>query len=286
MSNLKRAMVLMVLVAALMATGCGSQTGADEQEQQGGGTIVRAMTSEPAQIDPQGAPSSGLSLVLPYLFDTLVVRDVDNSVQPLLAESWDISDDGKAVTFMLKEGVSFHDGTPLNAEAVRFTFERFKEVGTRSPIYGGIRQIAGVEIVDDLTVRFTFDQPAANFWSTVSMPYAGIISPASAEQGEEADAVRLVGSGPFLLEDWQAGQEMRLARNPDYAWGPPIVDNQGQPHLDALVYKVMLFNYTAKVLWEALATPFTYRIVNLLKRAEKEDYYDRDTNFTPFTLKT
>jgi queuosine precursor transporter len=54
----------------------------------------------------------------------------------------------------------------------------------------------------------------------------------------------------------------------------------------ALVFKVMLFNYTAKVLWEALATPFTYRIVNFLKRAEKEDYYDRDTNFTPFTLET
>ena len=122
----------------------------------------------------------GLSLVMPYIFDTLVVRDIDNSVHPLLAESWEVSEDGKAVTFKLKEGVIFHDGTPFNAEAVRYNFERFKEVGTRSPIYGGVIQIAGVEAVDDLTVRFTFDQPAANFWSTISMPYAGIISPASA----------------------------------------------------------------------------------------------------------
>jgi peptide/nickel transport system substrate-binding protein len=199
--------VLLMLVVILVATGCGALTGADEEEQPGGGgTIVRAMTSEPAQIDPQGAPSSGQSLVLPYLFDTLVVRDVDNSVRPLLAESWVVSDDGKEITFTLKEGVTFHDGTPLNAEAVRYTFERFKEVGTPSPIYGGIMQIAGVEAVDDRTVRFTFDQPAANFWSTISMPYAGIISPASAQKAEEAGAGNLVGSAPR----WPLSRQARL----------------------------------------------------------------------------
>jgi len=134
-----------VLIAILTAS-CGALGGEnqDEEVSGGGGTLVRAMTSEPAQIDPQGAPSSGLSLVMPYIFDTLVVRDVDNSVQPLLAESWEVSDDGKEITFKLKKGVTFHDGTPLNAAAVRYTFERFKEVGKSSPIYGGVMQIAGV----------------------------------------------------------------------------------------------------------------------------------------------
>ena len=59
---------------------------------------MRAMTSEPAEIDPQGAPSSGLSLVLPYLFDTLVVRDSGQRLLPLLAESWDVAADGKTIT--------------------------------------------------------------------------------------------------------------------------------------------------------------------------------------------
>jgi peptide/nickel transport system substrate-binding protein len=204
-----------------------------------GGTLVRAMTSEPGQIDPQGPPSSGLSLVMPYIFDTLVVRDLDNSVQPLLAESWEVSDDGKEITVTLKEGVTFHDGTPLNAEAVRYTFERFKEVGKASPIYGGVSQIAGIEAVDDLTVKFTFDEPAANFWSTMSMPYAGIISPESAQKVEESGEGHLVGTGPFVLDDWEVGQSITLKRNPNYAWGPPVVENQGPPHLDALVYKVI-----------------------------------------------
>jgi peptide/nickel transport system substrate-binding protein len=239
--SITRSTLILLLLIAILTASCGSLGGEakDEEVAGGGGTVIRAMTSEPAQIDPQGAPSSGLSLVMPYIFDTLVVRDVDNSVHPLLAESWDVSEDGKEITFKLKAGVTFHDGTPLNAEAVRYTFERFKEVGTSSPIYGGVMQIAGVEAVDDLTVRFSFDQPAANFWSTISMPYAGIISPDSVKKVEESGEGDLVGTGPFILESWDAGQQIVLKHNPDYNWGPPIVDNQKTPYLDALVYKVI-----------------------------------------------
>ena len=234
----KRSLLLLVVVTILVA-GCDTLGGESQEEPGGGGSLIRAMTSEPSQIDPQGAPSSGLSLVMPYIFDTLVVRDLDNSVHPLLAASWDVSDDGKEITFKLKEGVTFHDGTPLNAEAVQYTFERFKEVGTRSPIYGGVSQIGTVEALDDLTVRFTFDEPAANFWSTISMPYAGIISPDSAKAADESGEGHLVGTGPFVLESWAVGQELVLRHNADYEWGPPIVENQQAPYLDTLVYKVI-----------------------------------------------
>jgi peptide/nickel transport system substrate-binding protein len=240
-NNVPFGVSLLVVIAILLA-GCvvpATPAAPAEESAPSGGTLVRAMTSEPGQIDPQGPPSSGLSLVMPYLFDTLVVRDLDNSVHPLLAESWEVSDDGKEITVKLKEGVTFHDGAPLNAEAVRYTFERFKEVGKASPIYGGVIQIAGIEAVDDLTVKFIFDEPAANFWSTVSMPFAGIISPESARKAEESGEGHLVGSGPYILDSWEAGQSITLKRNPDYAWGPPVVDNQGAPYLDALVYKVI-----------------------------------------------
>lgn len=197
------------------------------------------MTSEPATIDPQGAPSSGLSLVLPYLFDTLAVRDVDNSLHPGLAESWQASPDGKSVTVQLKPGVLFQDGTPLSAEAVKFTFDRFKEKGQKSPIYGGVQQIASIEAVDDLTVRFNFDEPAANFWSTLTMPYAGIISPESARAFDESGQGALVGTGPFQLGEWKAGQSITLERNPDYDWGPDVVQNQQAPYLEQMLFKVI-----------------------------------------------
>src|SRR5690606_16354463 len=90
-----RPIVALLLVFGLLAGCAPTGTPAASTGATSPNVIVRAMTSEPAVIDPQGAPSSGLSLVLPYLFDTLVVRDVDNTVLPALAESWEISDDGR-----------------------------------------------------------------------------------------------------------------------------------------------------------------------------------------------
>ncbi len=204
-----------------------------------GGTLVRAMTSEPASLDPQGAATSGLSLVTPYLFDTLVTMDANKQLVPLLAESWQTSDDGKAITLKLKTGVTFQDGTPFNAEAVRFTFKRFKETGTKSPIYDGVKQIEDIQVLDDQSVRFTFKEPAANFWSTLAMPYAGIISPDSARKVAETGKGNLIGTGAFILAEWKAGQSLTLKRNPNYNWGAPITQNRAAPYLDALVFKVI-----------------------------------------------
>jgi len=139
----------------------------------------------------------------------------------------------------LKEGITFHDGTLLDAEAVKFTFDRFQEVGTRSPIYIGMKEIESVEVLDRKMVRFHFGAPTPTFWSTISMPYAGIISPSSTERAAQDDDAHLVGSGPFKLASWKRGHALVLERNPDYAWGPPTVDNQGPPHLSELVFRVI-----------------------------------------------
>ena len=107
---------------------------------------------------------------------------------------------------------------------MRFTFERFKASGMSSPIYASIQQIDAIEAVDELTVRFRFTSPAANFWSAIAMPYAGIISPlppASSTMPARANRNRRIH-----LDDWQAGQSITLRRNPDYNWGPPTVDNR------------------------------------------------------------
>ncbi len=168
------AALLLVLILALPAcapppatTAPGSASASAE-----GGTLTRAMTSEPVDMDPQGPANSGLSLVLPYLFDTLVTRQADGKIAGLLADSWQVSPDAKTIDIKLKSGVKFHDGSPLDAAAVVFTFERFKEVGVKSPIAGDIKAISRVQALDDHTVRFSFDKPTATFWSTLAMPYA------------------------------------------------------------------------------------------------------------------
>lgn len=242
----KLSYIAILLFVATFATfaisGCAVQTevGTDEINTASAESVMtRAVTSEPSSLDPHGPASAGLSTVLPYLFDTLVTRDVENNILPVLAESWETAEDGRSITMTLKSGVTFHDGTPLNAEAVKYTFDRFKEIGTRSPIYSGIAEIGGIEAVDDLTVVFHFDKPTATFWSTMTMPYAAIISPTSVQQMEDSGGGYPVGSGPFMLGDWQTGQSITMHKYPDYTWGPPNVDNTGEPYLDKLVFKTI-----------------------------------------------
>lgn len=204
-----------------------------------GGTVTRALTSEPTSLDPHGPVGSGQNVIFPYLFDTLVYRQSDNTYHPYLAESWTISDDGLEIQFKLKEGVLFHDGTPLDAEAVKYTYQRLIDQGARSPIAGGLSSIESIEVVDDLTITFWFTQPSSIFFSTISTPYAGIISPTAAEASGEAFGQNPVGSGAFMLESWVPGEAVTLVRNPDYAWGPSVLENQKAAYLEKLVFTVI-----------------------------------------------
>ncbi len=201
--------------------------------------MTRALTTEPPTLDPHGPPGSGQNVLLPYLFDTLVFRDEDNNYHPFLAKDWEIAPDGKTITFELRDDVAFHDGTPLDAEAVAFTFERFKEKGARNPLAGGVLSISEIEVIDEYTVSFHFDQPSSIFFSTISMPYAGILSPTAVEAYGEDIGQHPVGTGPFKMASWDAGVSITLARNPDYAWGPPAVENKGAPHIEQAVFKVI-----------------------------------------------
>lgn len=252
MARFSYTLFALLMIAALTLSGCATipaptQESVAPAETQptaatqaaAGGTITRGLTSEPPAIDPQAAPHSGLSLLLPYLFDTLVARDVNNDVLPGLAEKWEQAADGLAITMTLKSGVTFHSGDPLTADAVKFTFDRFKEAGKASPIYGGVMQIAAVEPVDPQTVVFRFRSPAANFFSTISMPYAGIIDPKSAQAAVGAEVPTLDGTGPFKLGEWKAGQSIELLRNDAYRWGPSNVQNTGAPKVERLLFKVI-----------------------------------------------
>lgn len=257
-------MMLLLLVTVLLVSGCTSPqasptaTQAAETQPQAtaatepqpaatqtpevpavGGTVTRALTSEPTSLDPIGPVGSGQNVIFPFLYDTLVYRQADNTYHPYLAESWTTSDDGLAYEFKLKPAITFHDGTPLNAETVKFTFDRLMELGAKSPLAGGFGSVTSIDVVDDLTVSFKFSEPSSIFLSTLSNPYAGIISPTAAQTEGENFGQKPVGSGPFKFESWEAGESITLTRNPDYAWGPSILDNQNAPYLDELVFKVI-----------------------------------------------
>ena len=198
-----------------------------------GGTVTRALASDPGSLDPQGAAGSGLNVIVPYLFDTLVAQQRDGSYAGHLATEWRASDSGKTVDFTLRSGVKFHDGSPLDAQAVVHTFERFRTAGTKSPIAGNVGEIASVTAIDSRTVKFTMIRPTATLLSTLSSPYAAILSPTSS-----ADAARKpVGTGPFRFVEWQQGTSLTLEANPDYRWPAPEVQNPGPVRFGRLVFR-------------------------------------------------
>lgn len=235
-----RVLILSGLILVLAA--CGTAAPAEEGSAEvavAGGTVSRAITSEPNSLDPGGPFGSGQNIVLPYLFDNLILQTAENDYVPLLAESWDVSEDGKIVTFTLKEGLVFHDGTAVNADAVVFTFERLLNPENKSPMAGILRDVTQVSATDDRTVEFYFEQPSATFFSSITLPYAGIVSPQAVNELGEDFALQPVGTGPFKLAAWTPGVEIVLERNPDYAWNPPVVENEGAPHLDQVAFKVI-----------------------------------------------
>ncbi len=240
--------LLTLIVAALVVAGCArvtppAQNAPIEEEEEevgeGGGTLTTAISVRPTQIDPQAAPNAGLEMMLPYLFDTLVVRADDGNLVPSLATNWESSQDGRSITVKLRNDVWFHDGSRLNAQAVKFTFERFKTSGQASPLYPRILAIAEIQVLDDLTVRFVLDEPASDFWDAMSSPMAGILSPEAAVLAKTAGTGEMIGSGPFMRVDSDDPQIIALTRYVGYHWGPAVTQNRDATFIENVVLRVI-----------------------------------------------
>jgi peptide/nickel transport system substrate-binding protein len=174
------------------------------------------MRVPPTDMDPQRESAASGKMVLGNVFDRLVSLDSNMEVVPELAKDWDISDDGLTYTFYLEEGVTFHDGTPFNAQAVKFTFERLIDPETGSGFFGDYEMIDSVEVIDDSTVEFTLEYAHAPFLRRLAMTEAGILSPTAVEELGADFSSQPVGAGPFKVEEWVSGERLVLVRNEDY----------------------------------------------------------------------
>jgi peptide/nickel transport system substrate-binding protein len=151
---------------------------------------------------------------------------------PALAESWEISPDGLNYTFKLRQGVKFHDGTPLNAEAVKYSFDRLLAMGMGA--VGNFTSIDKVEVVDDATVKFILKDPFPSFLLALSSMWGPLIVSPTAVKANEKDgdwgqawlAENEAGTGPYKVEKWERNQQLTLVRNPDYwgGWGDKYVE--------------------------------------------------------------
>lgn len=178
-------------------------------------------------MDPQTSQLDVSGMVQRQVLDSLVFQEADGSFSPWLAESWEVSDDGRTYTFDLRDDVTFSDGTPFDAAAVKANFDRIVDPATKSAqaasMLGG-ELYAGTEVTGEHTVEVSFTQPYAPFLQAASTAQLGFWSPkvleTSADQLAAGGPDVTVGTGPFVLSEYTADQEIVYTRNDDYAWGP------------------------------------------------------------------
>ncbi len=180
------------------------------------------MINQLDSIDPRGYPSSYEGVYL--LYDQLVRFDSNLQIQPELAESWEVSDDGLTWTLHLREDVTFHDGTPFNAEAVKYHVERLQDEEWASPNRSLWDHIVSVDVVDDYTVELSTEEPFGPMLFYMAHGSGGIASPAAVEEWGKDFVEHPVGTGPYKLESFTPGVEVVLVRNDDYWGDPPALD--------------------------------------------------------------
>lgn len=195
-----------------------------------------------------GAPTynpilaSNLNTATTLIFDRLVEMDAKRNYHPHLAASWEEAADGMSWTFKLKEGVTFHNGAPFNAETVKAWIPLFD--GTENNYM--TQSIASVEVVDDLTVKFVMKNPDPNLLYNLSSSFMSVVEPkAFTELGEDYGVTEVYGTGPFRMESFTVGQETVLVRNDDYAWATPLTQNQGPAKFERAIFREIPEDSTA-----------------------------------------
>lgn len=222
-----------------LLVGCSGEKGAnpsrDEAKPVAGGTLVVASRTETTGLDPlmQTTPGSGPERA-EAIFDTLTMTEPDGSVRPELARSLESSSDGRTWTLGLREGLTFTDHTPLDADAVIFNIRRHTSADSTSTGKALLADLTDLTAPDRLTVKFTFSHPFGSFPAVLSdQANLGFIgSPTAIRKDPAGFARHPVGAGPFMLHEWVPDDHMTVVKNPDY-W------DKGRPYLDKIVFNVV-----------------------------------------------
>ena len=220
---------LLALVAAGAVLAAGPAIA-----QKKGGTLTVGLELDIPGFDPLkvGVYDTAANIAASLILETLVAPDENGKAKPRLALSWTNSDDFRVWTFKLRPDVKFHDGTPFNAQAVAWNYARQKDPKNNCRCAFYVANILTVEAKDDLTVVFTLKDPAVTFPDQLTRPSqnSSMHSPAAIRAKGDDYNRNPVGTGPFVLKSWTAGDRMVVERNPSY-W------DKAKPNLDRVVLR-------------------------------------------------
>lgn len=202
------------------------------------GGVFRRLWQDPPTLDPHLTTDVISAGVVLEVFSGLVTISTDLTLEPDLAERWEIGGDGRTYTFYLRPNARFQDGRPVTAEDVRASLERATDpelgspvadvylgdiVGVREKLDGKADRIAGLEVVDDHVLRITIDRPRAYFLAKLTYPTSFVVDVEQARQGPRWTE-RPNATGPFILREYRIGERIVLERNPYYYREPAYLD--------------------------------------------------------------
>jgi len=271
------------MALALVAAACGDDDdddGAvtptseaedvDEGEPQAGGEITVGLEAESNSWVPgESALSSAGDNIEHLIFDALLARAENGDVVPYLAESFEMNEELTELTLKLRSGIQFHDGTPANAESVKYSWDNLviREGSNRRGAFTDNNELVTVEVVDDLTVKFVLPRANGAFPQQLIDPF--LFSPAAHQQFGEDAGSNPVGTGPFKFVSWTRDDKLVLERNENY-W------QEGLPYLDKITFRPIPDEDTRRASLvsgeiDAMQTLRQSNVTQLLEAKEKGD---------------
>ena len=217
-------MIVALLLSAVLTVSLAAPLAAQTPKR--GGTLVVGMSQDLPGLDPHPSTSTITYQVLSLVYQGLVDFDRDLKIRPVLAESWQVSPNGKEWTFALRKGVKFHNGRALTASDVKFSLDRILDPKTAARGRGALGIIESVQVVDPQTVRVHLTRPSGAFLSRIAGTYQAILPP----EAVQGPAFKAIGTGPFQLTEWKTNERVELKRFDGY-W------EAGLPYLDAVTLK-------------------------------------------------
>ncbi|MCU1407942.1 MAG: Peptide transporter substrate-binding protein [Microbacteriaceae bacterium] len=241
-AHLRRGFTLLAVLGtgALLLSGCTPGSPADSGGKPvSGGTLTYASgDAEPTCLDPHVGGNYPQALISTQYLEALVSRDDHGTIIPWLAKSWTESADGLAWDFILRDDVTFTDGTPFDAAAVQANVAHVQDPATASSTgYLALQKVASTETVSKHEVRFTLSAPDSALLESLSQPWVAMESPAALKRSQDQNCASPVGTGPFRVDKWVKQDSVTLVRNDDYTGGPADSAHTGPAYLKSIVWK-------------------------------------------------
>jgi peptide/nickel transport system substrate-binding protein len=190
-------------------------------------------------FDPRVTQSRHETQVIYNIFDQLIASDEDSKLHPGLATAWTVAPDGRSITLKLREGVTFHDGTPFNAEAVAFTLDTIVDpkLGSQGAV-DVLGPYAGTEIIGPYEVKINYKRPWGAAAPSLSQGELSMVSPAAVKKlGDAGFAAAPVGTGPFRFVSWERGRQLVTERFDAYNWAPEFMKHKGPSKVARVTYR-------------------------------------------------